>query len=41
MEELQEEMHSLFPDVNEHVSKEAWVMDPFLAKRRRCGVPPG
>ena len=32
MEELQEEMHSRFSDVNEHVSKDAWVMDPFLAK---------
>ena len=32
MEELQVEMHSRFSDVNEHVSKDAWVMDPFLAK---------
>ncbi|KAJ8369595.1 hypothetical protein SKAU_G00096230 [Synaphobranchus kaupii] len=32
MEQLQEEMHSRFSDVNEHVAKDAWVMDPFLAK---------
>lgn len=32
MEQLQEEMHSRFSDINEHVSKDAWVMDPFLAK---------
>lgn len=32
MGELQEEMHSLFLDINEHVAKEARVMDPFLAK---------
>ncbi|KAM4560543.1 zinc finger BED domain-containing protein 5-like [Odontesthes bonariensis] len=32
MEKLQEEMHSRFSDINEHVSKDAWVMDPFLAK---------
>ena len=32
MEQLQEDMHSRFSDINEHVSKDAWVMDPFLAK---------
>lgn len=32
MDRLQEEMHSRFSDVNELVSKDAWVMDPFLAK---------
>ncbi|CAL8265425.1 unnamed protein product [Merluccius merluccius] len=32
MERLQEEMHSRFSDVNEYVPKDAWVLDPFLAK---------
>lgn len=32
MDQLQEEMRSRFLDINEHISKDAWVMDPFLAK---------
>ncbi|KAE8280292.1 Zinc finger BED domain-containing protein 5 Transposon-derived Buster1 transposase-like protein [Larimichthys crocea] len=32
MDQLQEEMHSRFSDINEHITKDAWVMDPFLAK---------
>lgn len=32
MERLQEEMNTRFSDVNEHVAKDTWVMDPFLAK---------
>ena len=32
MEWLQKEMHSRFSDVDEHVAKDAWVLDPFLAK---------
>uniref|UniRef100_A0A3B1IGG6 Uncharacterized protein n=1 Tax=Astyanax mexicanus TaxID=7994 RepID=A0A3B1IGG6_ASTMX len=32
MDRLQEEMHSRFSDIHELVSKDAWVMDPFLAK---------
>lgn len=32
MEELQKEMHLCFPDVNKRISKDAWVMDPFLPK---------
>ncbi|KAI7807418.1 TBC1 domain family [Triplophysa rosa] len=32
MELLQEQMKSRFSDVDEHVAKCAWVMDPFTAK---------
>lgn len=32
MERLQEEMNSQYADVNEHIAKDAWVMDLFLAK---------
>ncbi|KAK7938374.1 hypothetical protein WMY93_001700 [Mugilogobius chulae] len=32
MTQLQEEMTARFSDVTEHIAKDAWVMDPFLAK---------
>lgn len=32
MEQLPEEMKSLFSDIREHVAKDAWVMGPFLTK---------
>lgn len=32
MAQLQNEIRSQFSDVNKHVAKDAWVMDPFLAK---------
>ncbi len=32
MERLQEEMKSQFSDVDEHVAKCTWVMDPFIAQ---------
>lgn len=32
MDQLQEEMRSRFSDIEKHVSKDAWMTDPFLAK---------
>ncbi|XP_028656942.1 protein ZBED8-like [Erpetoichthys calabaricus] len=33
MEQFLDEMKSQFSDINEHIAKDAWVMDPFLMKQ--------